>query len=231
MKQQRKSTTSLAAGLAALFLLTLAGANTLGAEAPDSGFIPAAVAGKMEEVKVDDKHKAKRWINTEMTGDKYKAIMIDPVIFYPAPDPSPQVSSSVLKQIADYLTDSLRRQIGAHLNVVDQAGPGVLRMQPAMTAVTVKKEGLSPLDVLPVHLAFSAAKAATGNTDETVTAMIEVRITDSVSRSDQAAVTVGIESSTQLENEKDQLTLKDFEYALDQSATRASNAIVKALGR
>jgi hypothetical protein len=226
MKILKKVSPFLAAGL----ITVLAGNTAVAADdPPTSGFIPPAVASKMTKVKVDDKHDAMRWVSTDLTGQKYQALMIDPVIFYPAPDPSPQVSSSVLEKIGKYLTDSLRRQMGAHMKVVDQAGPGVLRLQPAMTAVTVKKKGLSPLDVLPIHLAFTAATAATGNMDETVHAMIEVRITDSVSKDYEGAISLSLESNTKLDNDKDQLTLKDFSTALDQGATRATGVFEKLL--
>jgi hypothetical protein len=40
---------------------------------------------------------------------------------------------------------------------------------------------MSALDVVPVHLLFSAAKSASGTKDMDVIAMIEARVTDSVS--------------------------------------------------
>jgi hypothetical protein len=55
--------------------------------------------------------------------------MIDRAIFYPAPNPGPQVSSSTLDGISQYLTDTMRKKMGAKVSVVDKAGPGVLRMQ------------------------------------------------------------------------------------------------------
>jgi hypothetical protein len=229
MKSPNRVSRYLATGLISVLGSVASGIAVAGDEVPNSGFIAPAVASKMTKVKIDDKHSAMRWISTDMTGNKYKAIMIDRVIFYPAPDPSAQVSSSVLEQIADYLTKSLRRQIGAHMKVVDKAGPGVLRMQPAMTAVVVKKKGLSAMDILPVHLAFTAATAATGNMNEIVTTMIEVRITDSISKDYEAAIKLGIKSNTQLDDDTDQLTLKDFELALDQGATRATGALEQAL--
>lgn len=208
--------------LAGLIGVLASGYSIADDDAKGSGFIAPAVASKMTKVEVDDDHTAKRWVSPDLTGMKYKAVMIDAVTFYPAPDPSPQVSSSVLEQIAKHLTDALRSKIGAEVTVVDQAGPGVLRVQPAITAVVVKKEGLSPLDVLPVHLVFSAAKAATGNTDETVTAAIEVRITDSMTKDYLGAIALKLDSNTELDNNKDQLTLNDFAYSLDKGADRAA---------
>ncbi len=130
--------------------------------------------------------------------------------------------------IAGYLTDSLRKNIGENVKVTDTAGPGVLRMQPAITAVVVKKEGLSAKDIIPVHLLFSAASAASGHMDEDVTAMIEVRVTDSVSGDYRAAVKLDL-SGQKLKNKSAQLTLQDFQKSLDTGAAGGATAIQDAL--
>jgi hypothetical protein len=197
-------------------------------EMPSSGFLPAAMEGKLEQVELSDGRKAMRWISPALTKANYDAVMVDRVIYYPAPNPGPQVSSSALENIADYLTESLRKYLGTSVKVVDKAGPRVLRMQPAITAVVVDKEGLSVKDVVPVHLLFSAAKAATGNMAEDVTAMVEVRVTDSMTRDYRAAVKMNVEGE-QLKGEKDQLTVGDFKKALDKRAEVGANAIREAL--
>ncbi len=197
---------------------------------PSSGFLPASMESKLEKVELSDGRKAMRWISPEFTKANYDAIMIDRVIYYPAPNPGPQVSSSALEGIADYLTEALRRHLGESVKVVDKAGPRVLRMQPAITAVVLDQEGLSVKDVVPVHLLFSAAKAATGNMAEEVTAMIEVRITDSMTRDDRAAVKMDI-AGEKLKGEKDQLTVDDFKKALDKRAEVGANAVREALSR
>jgi len=214
------------------FAITCLAFVTFGAvadeEMPSSGFLPAAMEGKLEQVELSDGRKAMRWISPALTKANYDAVMVDRVIYYPAPNPGPQVSSSALENIADYLTESLRKYLGTSVKVVDKAGPRVLRMQPAITAVVVDKEGLSVKDVVPVHLLFSAAKAATGNMAEDVTAMVEVRVTDSMTRDYRAAVKMNVEGE-QLKGEKDQLTVGDFKKALDKRAEVGANAIREAL--
>ena len=197
---------------------------------PSSGFLPAAMEGKLEQVELSDGRKAMRWISPEVTKTNYDAVMVDRVIYYPAPNPGPQVSSSALENIATYLTEALRKQLATSVKVVDKAGPRVLRMQPAITAVVVEQEGLSVKDVVPVHLLFSAAKAATGKMAEDVKAMVEVRITDSMTRDDRAAVKMDIKGE-QLKGEKDQLTVDDFKKALDKRAEVGAGALREALSR
>jgi hypothetical protein len=51
--------------------------------------------------------------------------------------------------------------------VVDQPGPGVLKLRYALTGVTPERPQFTPLDMLPIKMAVDAARAATG-TDKTV---------------------------------------------------------------
>ena len=210
--------------------LTFVASGAVADDMPSSGFLPASMESKLQQVELSDGRKAMRWISPEFTKANYDAIMVDRVIYYPAPNPGPQVSSSALENIADYLTEALRKHLGASVKVVDNAGPRVLRMQPAITAVLVDKEGLSVKDVVPVHLLFSAVKAATGNMAEEVTAMVEVRITDSMTRDDRAAVKMHVEGE-KLKGEKDQLTVDDFKKALDKRAEVGANAVREALSK
>lgn len=227
-----KTPTFLSFRLITRLILVLAGIFSgiavAGEGTPSSGFLPPAVESKLSEVKLADGRKVERWISPDTTSANYKAVMVDRVIFYPAPNPGPQVSSSTLDAVAQYLTDALRKKLGEKLTVTDTAGPGVLRMQPAITAVTVKKEGLSVKDIVPVHLLFSAATAATGHMDEDVTAMIEVRVTDSVSGDYRAAAQLDLEGQ-QLENKTQQLTLEDLQKSLASGATAGAAAISDAL--
>jgi len=228
VKLSKNISRGLLTGLFTLLACSVSGITAAADETPSSGFIPPVVETKLTKVKLDGDRNAMRWIGADLTRSNYQSIMVDRVIFYPAPNPGPQVSSSTLEAIAQYLTDALRKKIGEKVTVVDTAGPGVLRMQPAITAVVVKKEGLSVKDVVPVHLLFSAATAASGHMDEDVTAMIEVRVTDSVSGDYRAAVKLDLKGK-QLKNEKEQLTLQDFQESLELGAAGGATAINQAL--
>jgi hypothetical protein len=230
MKLSNNVSRGLVTGLLTLFASTVSVTAMAGDEGTSSGFLSPAVEAKMTKTKVGDKRSVMRWISPDMTHANYHAIMIDRAIFYPAPNPGPQVSSSTLDGIAQYLTDTMRKKMGAKVSVVDKAGPGVLRMQPAITAVIVKKEGLSAKDIIPVHLLFSAASAASGHMDENVTAMIEVRVTDSVSGDYRAAVKMDLKGK-QLENEKAQLTVEDFQKSMGNGAAVGATTVHDALSK
>jgi hypothetical protein len=217
--------------IAAVLTLCFAfAAGATAADAPSSGFLAPEVEAKLGDVELSDGRTAKRWISSDLNKQNYNAVMVDRVLYYPAPNPGPQVSSSALEDIADYLTDALRRHLGESVKVVDKGGPGVLRMQPAITAVTFKQEGLSAMDVVPVHLLFTSIKKASGEMDETVKAMVEVRITDSVSTDYVAAMKMDIKGE-KLKSDKDQLTVENFKKALDHRAKVGADSVREALSK
>ena len=219
----------LLAGLVVLF------ASVTSAVAADkensAGFLDPAVEAKLTEYKLSDGRKFNRWRSPQTTPANYKSIMVDRVIFFPSPSPGPQISSSTLDAIADHLTYTLRQKIGAKVPVVDNAGPGVLRLQAAITAVTAAPEGInSPVDVLPVMMLFSAASSAAGTKAEDVTAMVEMRVTDSVSGEYRAAGIMKLEGQ-QLKGRKDNLQLEDLQQALDLAAADSADILHDAVGR
>jgi hypothetical protein len=212
-------------------LTSILGVGTaLAEQQPSSGFLDPAIEAKLKTTKLPDGKTVKRWVSSEVNRKNYHAIMVDRVIFYPSPNPGPQISSSTLEAISQHFTYSLRQQMGKKITVVDKAGPGVLRMQPAITAVTVKREGLSAKDVLPVHLLFSAASAASGKMDEDVITNIEVRLTDSMSSATLAAVQMALDGK-QLSGKTAQLQLQDLQEVLDTAAKNGAGTISAALSR
>ncbi len=227
MKLSICKTQGLVASL--IFLLaSIPSVSVAGEHHKSSGFLTPDIEAKLKEGKLPSGRKVMRWNSPDLNSKNYQAIMVDRVIFYPAPHPGPQISSSTLDAIAQHLTSTLREKVGDKVQIVDEAGPGVLRMQPAITAVTVKKEGLSAKDIIPVHLIFSAASAASGHMDEAVTAMIEVRVTDSVSGEYRSAVKANLEGK-QLTGKKDKLQLQDMQKALDTAAADGAQTMHDAL--
>jgi len=196
-------------------------------KAASSGFLEASVEAKMKKVRLDSGRDVTRWISGDLTGKNYTAIMVDRAIYFPAPHPGPQVSSSTLDAIAQHLTYTLKTRLGDGVSVVDKAGPGVLRLQPAFTAVTVEKQGLSAVDVLPIALLFHAAKSASGSSNYETNAQLEVRITDSVSGDYRAAVKMDLEGKNI--DKGVQLSLEDVQKVLDKAAADGASTIIKAM--
>ena len=202
--------------------------SSAGDEEKSSGFLDPGIEAKLQKTKLASGREAKLWESPELDGKNYHAVMVDRVTFYPAPNPGPQISSSTLDQIVDYMTSDLRTKIGQKLKVVDEAGPGVLRIQAVLTAVTTETKGLSAADIIPVHLLFSAATAASGHRDVNVTAHLEVRVTDSVSGEYRAASKVEL-TGEKLENSKAQLKLENLKKSMDTATADGANTLSGAL--
>jgi hypothetical protein len=220
---------SLALGSALVLGLTTIGTSAIAADKEDasSGFLDAKVEAKLKQAKLKDGWHVDRWESREFSGKKYKSIMVDRVIFYPAPHPGPEVTSSTLDAIAQHLTYTLKSKLGDGVTVVDKAGPGVLRMQPALTSVSVKKEGMSAVDILPVALLFHAAKSASGDSKYDTKVHLEVRLTDSVSGDYVAAVKMDLKGKTLTKG--DNMSLADVQKVLDQAASDGASTIISAL--
>ena len=86
-----------------------------------------------------------------------------------------------------------------------------------VTVVGAEKEGLTALDVIPVHFLFSAAKSATGQANMNVTAQIETRITDSMT-GELIGAGKSVLTGEQLKNSKQQIKLENVQESLDTAA-------------
>jgi hypothetical protein len=187
------------------------------AKPASSGYLPADVEAKLTKLTLDSGRETQFWRSPELNGTNYKGIMVDSVMFYPAPTPGPQISSSTLDNILAFTTKAIREKVGEKLNLVDTAGPGIARMQAVITAVGAEKEGLTALDVIPVHFLFSAAKSATGQANMNVTAQIETRITDSMT-GELIGAGKSVLTGEQLKNSKQQIKLENVQESLDTAA-------------
>lgn len=183
---------------------------------------------RLQVVELPGGQEANRWMSPKLNFGNYQKVMIDPVQLYPEPQPGPQVSEGVLQQIRSGLTDRLRSKLGSVVNVADVAGPGVLRIEAAVTGVSVKTEGMKVHEFVPVAAIFGAAKAVTGKRDQDVKVFIEVRMVDSVTGERRGSVVRAIEGE-QLKGKEDQLTLAAVQDNLDTCTDDAANAIAVAL--
>ena len=120
------------------------------------------------------------WVSPKLTPANYNAILLDPIFFYPEPRPTEQVSAEALRQIITYSNETFQRTIGQRFRVVDRAGPGVLQIRAALTAVAAQGAGLKPYQYVPIaFVATMATSAATGAPQQAVI-VFEVEGTDSV---------------------------------------------------
>ncbi|WP_052097570.1 DUF3313 domain-containing protein [Achromobacter sp. RTa] len=122
------------------------------------------------------------YLNSAFTPARYHAVWLDPIVYYPEPKPSADVSMETLVQIRNAVNDTLRRKIGEQVRLVDRAGPGVAHVRIAITAVGTRTQSLEAYQYIPIALVMTGAKAALeGGMPRDATVAIESRVTDSMS--------------------------------------------------
>lgn len=119
------------------------------------------------------------WFSPKFTRGNYQKVLIDPVSFYPKPEPTEEVSKGTLDDIRGYADSGLRKALGGVVALADAPGPGVVRLRVAFTAASVDTS-LKPYQLLPVGMLFTAAQSAAGASKHDVRLAVESEVTDSV---------------------------------------------------
>ena len=225
----------------ALTVFVIALAMPLFAQASDtlvkkehySGFLKDY--SQLKEEKDAKGNEVMRYISPALTSGKYHKVMIDRVVYYPAPKPDPHVDMTTLNQIRDYLTKELRQKIGAQVPVVNQPGPDVIRMHAAITAVKAENAALKAYQYIPIALIFQGIKAAAGTRAKDAELYVEMEILDSESGKRLGAVVrkgVGTEVKEEKEGAekgKKMVMLDNVKPILDNWADLAAEFVGKNL--
>lgn len=118
--------------------------------------------------------------NPSFVPGKYNAMLLEPIVFYPEPKPTAEVSMQSLTEIRNYVDRSLQQKMAQQVRLVNQAGPGVARVQIAITAVGTETQSLKVYQYIPVALVITGAKAAVqGGLPQDASIAIETKVTDS----------------------------------------------------
>ena len=214
-----------ASGLAALFSVALSSATVADEDMSDvSGYLGPDIYKKLEDVENRDGTRAKRWIGPKLSFANYKTFLIEDIIFFPEPEPedNPQVSAETLEQVRDLTTMLLKAKVGEVLELSEEAGPQVVRVQAAITGVSVETEGMKAYEVLPVTAIFGGIKAMTGTRDREVRIFLEAKLTDSESGEVLGAAVRRLKGEN-LKGKKDQLTVEDMRKNIEQATDDAAS--------
>ena len=103
-----------------------------------------------------------RYVNPNANWSSYNKVMIAPVTFWAADDS--KVSGADQQALCNYAHTVLVKDIGKNFTLVDQPGPGVIKVSAALTDATTATPGLRSISVIvPQARALSMIKmAATG---------------------------------------------------------------------
>lgn len=192
------------AAVAAASFLLMGAAST----PTNSGFLGANYA-KLQDAQSATGQKVRRWISPAMTADRFEHILLDKTVLYPGPKSTEQVSVATLNEIAAYLDEAIRRELGSVVKLATEPGPKTLRFRPAITAAAVKDLGLKPYQYLPVAFVLTGGKSAKG---AMLAVEFEVQDTDT-----NEVIGAGVREGTGLElsSASEKLTLKHFRPVID----------------
>jgi hypothetical protein len=147
----------------------------------ESGFLGNDYS-KMHEESMQGGGSRLVYVNPQFKPTNYTALWLEPVTFYPEPQPTERVSADELKRIQDYINMDLRQKLGQQVRLVDGPGPGVARCHVAITAVGTETQALKVYQYIPIALVITGAKAAVeGGRPQDASIAIETKVTDSVS--------------------------------------------------
>jgi hypothetical protein len=120
-------------------------------------------------------------VNPAFASSNYSAVWLEPVVFYPEPQPTEQVSMETLTKIRSHIDNTLRQRIGQQVRLTDHAGPNVARVRIAITAVGTETQALKAYQYIPIGLVITGAAAvAESGRPKDATVAIEASITDSL---------------------------------------------------
>jgi len=161
--------------------LALLGACTTTQKAPvtlASGFLGADRA----KLTVGGENQAGlRYVNPAAQWMQYKKVMVAPVTFWGAD--TTKISATDQQTLVNYFQQQLREQLGKKFELVEQPGPGVMKVAVAMTDAEAATPVLRSISMIipQAHMVSNLKYLATGTFPFVGAAQAEVKITDAVS--------------------------------------------------
>ena len=122
---------------------------------------------------------------------KYTKLLLEPVSIWDKSESSLEgVSEEDRQMLTDYLYDSLKEALAKDYELVDRAGPGVLRVRAALTEAEGSWVVLDTItSIVPMALAVSVLKQlAVGTASVVADASLELELEDSMSQMTLAAM-------------------------------------------
>ena len=182
-----------------------------------SGFL--SNYNNLEEVTTATGEKAMRWGSPSGNPNAYDTIAFRTLEFYPAPKPNEQVNQQTLADLQNYMSRKAKSVLGqkyrrASSAAAAPAGSHPLILRAAITGVSASNEGMKWYEVMPIAAVVGATQAATGHRDQDTNLFIEAEFIDAKTNQTMAKVVRKVFGS-QLSNESQKITTKDFKVAID----------------
>jgi len=147
---------------------------------PPTGFLGNDYSLLTPPTPGSDQNAALRYINPQANWSSYNKIMIAPVTFWASDDS--KISAADQQALCNYMYNVLVTDLGKNFAIVDQPGPGVIKISAALTDATSAVPVLRSISVVvPQARALSVIKmAATGTYAFVGSAQGAIKFNDSV---------------------------------------------------
>jgi hypothetical protein len=136
--------------------------------------------GELEMTTDELGHEVLRWQSSDLIPGAYESLMIDEIVFYPAPKATPQISEELLIEIREYSNAALLHEVSKVVPVTSQPGSDVLRMRMAITGISTSTEGLKGYEYIPIAAIIAGVTSATGSRNREAFFVVETELLDSM---------------------------------------------------
>ncbi|MCM2679594.1 DUF3313 domain-containing protein [Echinimonas agarilytica] len=212
--------------LVAAAAVVMAGCASTSSPAPqkNSGFLTETYYDKLASVQAPEDQVVYRFIAPGFDKSAYHHAIITPVTVFPKPQPTEQISMEMMLTLQGKLTRLIEDAMASAIPITNTSAPGVLRVEMAITGISISNEDLAPYEYLPFALVAAGVNSAAGGRDQEVKLFLETKLTDSVS-GDVLAVGVREISGEDLENVKEKLQAQHLNQGLEDAGKDMARAI------
>jgi hypothetical protein len=120
-----------------------------------------------------------RYVSPKLNPTNYSAVIVEPISMYPKAEPTDQLTQTTIDQVRSYAIACLRQAIGSRVRVVETPGPGVVKLQVAITGIASSAEGLKPYQVVPMAFVATMAIDTVAGAPQKAKLLVEALSTDS----------------------------------------------------
>lgn len=159
---------------ATLTLVGCASKPDINQQAP--GFLPNY--SLLKEVPGPQGTKLYVYKNPEVKLGDYHAVIVDPVVLYQTAADK-DVTNAQIEQARANINAGIKDIVSKKLALADNPGPGVFRLQVAITGANYQAEGFKPWNVIPISAAIKLASMATDNDSKKPILVVELKFVDS----------------------------------------------------
>ena len=136
-----------------------------------------------------DREGVMLYVDRSVKYREYTKIMLKPAEVYISPSTTYKgVQPDVLKRMTDTFLASFTKALTPGYEIVTAPGPDVLEVRTAISGIQPVASPMTPLDVLPLKVAFNLGRAAAGKSPQVVELTAEMEVLDSSGKRLAAAV-------------------------------------------